>query len=669
MVGFSQQLSENVYIDFENPKSILQLESQRNLKTVKSVHFDNIDNLKVFEAQLLKIKDVVEIDRVIITNYPFKKLTHVFSELEFISKVTFIHCDELNLKQTLKLLAELPILEELNLGNNKIEILPKEIALLTHLNALNISFNKSIDLKQSIEHLKGCPSLQKLALPVNELSELPANISKLKQLRELNLMNNNLTDLPIELADMDSLEVLYLAKNIFVDPIKTYSKFEKLNIKILSIDEVSESELERIQNFFPNTKVNQERQEDIEVLEKHTASAVQEQKKESYTVVQKREAYDVEVHSLAYTRYSATFDVLQKPLKVIDSTLFDERFLDTNYYNIFRRQKGLDYDFFELKLSNKAIKNQLWIAFDISTYFYNNFEEQKAFTSMVWAVVGNESSKSDFKKEYIKGIKYTDYRLFYRSDLKNFVLRLKTTSGFKELVVVPRFENKKGSISTVQSSYEIRYVRYLEHLDRRRSAFNKKQYDKTVSYRLKVNKLHSKAWEDFKKKYFSDVEKQMNEKDWLIYYDKVLSDEKSALRNTLVEAHYIQRYIDLLEYREAKNIEDVKKYKDTQVSRFQFRDNQGKDVAITSLIVLNKTLGHYRVYDGSKGLMEFYLFLRQSDEYVVFGMFRNGDIGIAPKLDFDNIFFRQEESNLITLKRFKKDFSDVGDMIKYAKLL
>lgn len=667
----AQGLPENIYIDFENPSSIQQLGSARNLKNVKSVHFDNVHNPKTFIDQLNKIKDIVEIDRIIITNCSFKKMPIEITSLLFISAITIIHSDELNLKHTFKQLAHLPILEELNLGNNKIDVLPKEIGLLTHLVSLNISFNKSIQLEQSINHIKLCKSLHTLALPVNELSELPENISEIKSLRELNLMNNNITDLPITLADMDSLEVLYLAKNIIVDPIKTYSKLHKLSIKILSVDEVNDEELERLESMFPNTKINQERQEEIVELEKHlkpTTELKKEDESIKYQVIQKSNNTAIKVHSLAYTKYAATFDELQKPTQVMDSTLFDERFLDTNYYNIFRHQLGLDYDFFEIKPIRKTVKNQVWFEMKLTTYFYNNFPENKAFTGMVWAIVGNEHTRSEFLKTFVKGQKYTDYRLYYRSDLKNFMLRLKTPSGFKELRVVPRFENKEGSISSVQSSYEIRYVRYLEQLDARRKKFNHEQYDRSIKYRMKINKLNSTVWSDFKKKYFSEDEKELTQKEWLEYYDLVLSDEKSALRNSVSSKDKLQRYLDLLEVDRALNIEEVKKFRNTQISRFKFVDYENKDVIITSLIVLNKTLNQYKVYDGSNGLMEFYLFLRQSDDYCIFAVIRNGDIGVVSAIDFNNIVFRQEEANELELMKFELNFSVLGDVISAAHL-
>jgi hypothetical protein len=666
----AQSLPENIYIDFENPSSILQLASVRNLKKVKSVHFDNVHNSKNFVEQINKIKDVVEIDRIIITNCSFKKLPDEISSLQFISAITIIHSDELNLKYTFKQFSELPILDELNLGNNKIEILPKEIGLLTHLTSLNISFNKSIQLKQSIDHIKLCKSLHTLALPVNELSELPENISQIKSLRELNLMNNNITDLPLTLADMDSLEVLYLAKNIIVDPIKTYNKLEKLNIKILSIDEVNDAELKRIESMFPNTKINQERQEEIVELEKHIqpslTTTAEEPKK--FQVIQKSQNTNIKTHSLAYTKYAHTFDPLQKPVQVMDSTLFDERFLDTNYYNVFRHQLGLDYDYFEVKPMRKTVKNQVWFEIKLTTYFYNNFPENKAFTGMVWAIVGNEYNRSEFVKAFVKDQKYTDYRLYYRSDLKNFTLRLKTQSGFKELTVVPRFENKEGSISSVQSSYEKRYVRYLENLDARRKKFNHDQYDRSIKYRMKVNKLNNQVWSDFKKKYFSEEEKELSQEEWLAYYDQVLANERLALRNSVGSKDNIQRYLDLLQIDRALNVEEVKKFKNTQISRFKFVDYEHNDVIITSLIVVNKSLNQYKVYDGSNGLMEFYLFLRQSDDYSIFAMIRNGDMGVVSSLDFSKIVFRQEDANEIEILQFEVDFSVLGDLISAAHL-
>ncbi len=84
--------------------------------------------------------------------------------------------------------------------------------------------------------------------------------------------------------------------------------------------------------------------------------------------------------------------------------------------------------------------------------------------------------------------------------------------------------------------------------------------------------------------------------------------------------------------------------------------------------MLNKTLNQYKVYDGSNGLMEFYLFLRQSDDYCIFAVIRNGDMGVVSAIDFNNIVFRQEEANELELMKFELNFSVLGDVISAADL-
>ena len=664
---------ENIFVNFDDPMSVIQMDNKLKIKAATSIHFNKIKSEKDLAMAFQKLKDFENIERIIISNYEGKKMPSEISDMMFINAITLVNCDNLNWRHTFKQMGNLPVLEELNLGNNNIQVIPKEIGMLSRLLKLDISFNLNLDLETSLVSLKGCSNLQKLALPVNQISEIPESIGELRQLRELNLTDNNLTDLPIGISNMDSLEALYVAKNIIVDPVKTYSKLDKLNIKVLSIDQVSEEDLKIIQEMFPQTAINQKKTKDIEELMKHMDSSTdKETPKElhasSVRQVEQSVQYDAEIYSLAYTRYGATFDALQKPKSSIDSTLFDERFLDTNYYNIFRRQPGLDYDYFQLKLIRNKVKDQVWLNFEMNKYLYTYFPEQKSFANMIWTVVGVNSDKSAIKSEYIKDVRYTDFRLFYHADKKQFTLRLKTQDHFKTLTVVPRYNNGKSSLSLVQPTYEKRYLRYLELLDERRQKFNSDQYSENVAYRSKVNRLHGKSWKEFKDKYFSKQEQEMSEEEWLIYYDKVLANESKALENTLINSSFIERYLVVKGVKSLKYLEDLKKHQNTQIGRFKFKDETGDDVVITSLIVINKTLEEFKVYEGSKGLMEFYLFLRQSDEYCIVANYRNGDVGTLDHLNFDEIIFMQEAANTIELKRFVKEYSTIGDLSNFLNL-
>ncbi len=674
---FTQSNKSTFYVNFEDVNAFALLDNPRNYDGKQTLHLDNVTNQDFLQQALINVANKESIENIIITDYQGKKIPQSLADCQYIRKITFVKCKEINAKHTVKLLGELPALESLNFGNCKIAAIPPEIKNCTQLRSINISLNNILDLRTTIESLSHCPNLESVALPVNQISQLPENIGKLTHLKELNLANNNLTDLPFGLKDLDSLESLAVQKNIIIGPVKAYQKLNTLNIKYLSIDAVSDEELEELKRLFPNAEIKQEEKPNIDLLEMHT------QTKDSITneilagrtdeddevsqVIRKRTSTELKVLSLAYLHYAKVFDPLLSKNDFSDTLLFDERFMDTNYYNIYRRQKGLSYDYFELKLARTPERDQIGVKFKITEYFYTNFEEYFAFNDMVWVVVDNQQSAREFKKEWTKNQKYLDYRIDYQSGEKNFLLTLKTPNGFKEMVVVPRFEVKSQAISTVQKSYEVRYIKYLEGLNKRRKTFNKSQYDKTVEYRLRVNRLNTNTWEDFGKQYFSTAENELSQKEWLEYYDEVIGKEKNALLNSELKTDYFCRLLALNKFQEVASVQDLKNSYGELPSKLTFRNENDEPFVIKNLYVVNQKDKVYKRYSGSNGPMEFFVFYNAEDPLSFVAELRNGDFGVLEHWTSAKV--KSEIALKLKLTTMSKSYTDLYDIMKLLKML
>jgi hypothetical protein len=675
--GLSQSNKVTFYINFEDVNAFALLDNPRNYEGKNTLYLDNVLNQDYLKQALTSVANIESIENIIITDYQGKKIPQSLTNCKYLRKVTFVKCKEISAKYTIKLLGELLALESINFGNCKIDVIPAEIKNCTQLRSINISLNNILDLKTSIESLSHCPNLESVALPVNQISELPENISKLTHLKELNLANNNLTDLPIGLKSLDSLESLAVQKNIIIGPVKAYQKLNTLNIKYLSIDAVTDEELEELKRLFPNAEIKQEKKPNIDLLEMHTqikdsitndilVNRTEGEDQDPY-VIKKRVSTDLKVLSLAYLHYAKVFDPLLSKNDFRDTLLFDERFMDTNYYNVYRRQKGLSYDYFELKLARTAERNQIGVKFKITEYFYTNFEEYFAFNDMIWVVVDNKQSTGEFKKEWINKKKYLDYRIDYQSGEKNFLLTLKTSSEFKEMVVVPRFEAKSQSISFIQKSYEVRYIKYLEGLNKRRKTFNKSQYYKTVEYRLRVNKLNNTTWEDFGKQYFSSEENELTQKQWLEYYDEVIGKEKNALLNSELNTDYFCRLLALNNLNERLSIQDVKSLYGELPNKLIFVNEQGEPLAVKNLYVINQKDQSYKKYIGSNGPMEFFVFYNAEDPLSFVAELRNGDFGVIEHWRSAKV--KSEGALKLNLTTMSKDYTDQYDIMKLLKLL
>ncbi|MBN2443483.1 MAG: leucine-rich repeat domain-containing protein, partial [Spirochaetales bacterium] len=108
---------------------------------------------------------------------------------------------------------------------------------------LNLRYNQLTEIPVEIGQLQ---NLQVLDLGDNQLTEIPAEIGQLQNLQVLSLRDNQLTEIPIEIGQLQNLLVLYLMQNPLTNP---------------PLD-IAEQGLEAIRNYFIKLK-EQEHKSDI----------------------------------------------------------------------------------------------------------------------------------------------------------------------------------------------------------------------------------------------------------------------------------------------------------------------------------------------------------------------------------------------------------------------
>lgn len=666
-ISYSQE--NRLYIDFSDPVSVGILNNPRSLEKYSSIYVKNTETFEQLSHFLESIHKIETIESIIITDYFDKKIPESLSNCKYLRKVSLLNCKDLNVKSLFKFLGKLPALEVINLGNCKIEVVPPEIKQCTQLRSINISMNNMIDLAGSIEALSNCPNLTAVSLPVNQISEIPDNISLLKNLKELNLSNNNLTDLPNSMLDMENLENLYLEKNIILTPDKTYEKINPLNIKYLSIDEVTEEELAVLRSRFPNAEILQSEKPTMDIYEIHhqikdsiTKEILEQRELEEQDpyVVKKRESLNLKAFSLAYLHYAKMFDPILNSTYFRDSLNFDERYLDTNYYNIYRRQPGIEYDGFYLKPIKGSKQDQIWFNFEITEYFYYHFPEYFAFNDMSWVLIDPQKSKKEVYQSLFKKRKFTDFRLYYNELEKHFILELKYKSSFEKITVIPRFNKNKHSASDEQSSYELRYVKYLELLNKRAHKFNKELKDKQNTFRLEMGKIQSKAWSEFSDLHLSKQEKQMTQEEWLEYYDDILKNEEQALLNANMNIPFMLRYLEFKKYKLVSSSDQKSYY--PAFSKVTFVDADNQPLNITEIYTIDNNNHCYKYYPGSNAPMEFYLF-HEDKPVTILAVLRNGDFAMS------NGEIKILNAALIPLDIYPSAYTQLYDLMLISKSL
>lgn len=145
-------------------------------------------------------------------------------------------------------------LKEVNVSQNKLLELPKELIHLTELEKLSIAYNREMSKdcfkiicqlkKLKVLNISGCSlnvfpeelltmkNLEVIYLKGNELSALPPQISTLENLYYIDLSRNHFTKFPYHLYNMPSLETLVFEYNRFTQAQITALKRSKKDIKI-----------------------------------------------------------------------------------------------------------------------------------------------------------------------------------------------------------------------------------------------------------------------------------------------------------------------------------------------------------------------------------------------------------------------------------------------------
>jgi len=132
----------------------------------------------------------------------------------------------------------------LNLSNNKLASLPKQLRSLQHLLDLNLSNNRLTEFSPDFTILR---ALRRLDLSKNEIDTMPEDFGEMVSIRELNIADNKIEWLPSKQVDvLSSLRVLDASNNqINAMPIE----YEHLKIQEINLSMNRLRDLPTLRNF------------------------------------------------------------------------------------------------------------------------------------------------------------------------------------------------------------------------------------------------------------------------------------------------------------------------------------------------------------------------------------------------------------------------------------
>jgi Leucine-rich repeat (LRR) protein len=165
--------------------------------------FDSIPN------ELLKNTSLEEI-QCIGNNHNFTLVQKQISKLKKLRIINLAHNSNLDGYETIRNLAVLPNLRELDLSGCKVKALPEELSTFSKLTRLNFEQNQDVDFKELFIKASKIATLNYLDIGDNKLAKLPAEIALLKNLKYLDLRQNPIRQLPSELYQLKNLKALNL---------------------------------------------------------------------------------------------------------------------------------------------------------------------------------------------------------------------------------------------------------------------------------------------------------------------------------------------------------------------------------------------------------------------------------------------------------------------------
>jgi internalin A len=157
---------------------------------------------------------------------------------------TKLNLSEQRLTSIPKEIGQLNNLHTLNLTGNQLRDLPAEIGQLNNLHTLNLTGNQLRDLPAEIGQLN---NLSMLVLNSNHLIKLPVEVGQLSNLKTLSISNNQITNLPIEILQLVNLGTLFLGNNHITNiPIEIF-QLVNLSTLFLSNNQITNLPIEILQ--------------------------------------------------------------------------------------------------------------------------------------------------------------------------------------------------------------------------------------------------------------------------------------------------------------------------------------------------------------------------------------------------------------------------------------
>ncbi|MCB0740636.1 MAG: hypothetical protein KDB92_06225 [Chitinophagaceae bacterium] len=192
---------------------------------------DNLKYLRLFSNQIKKLNfekgQLANLIYIDLCYNEFEKFPVELSVLPNLKRIIIWYNSISTIPRSIKRFKKI---EEINLANNNLTSLPKQFGRLKSIQKLCLRDNKLSDT--SIKVVYNFYNLKDLDLQGNSIKVLSGKVRNLKQLERLSVCDNPLKELPIELAEVKTIQQLGLGDLHKLNWTKAFSIMEKLpNLK------------------------------------------------------------------------------------------------------------------------------------------------------------------------------------------------------------------------------------------------------------------------------------------------------------------------------------------------------------------------------------------------------------------------------------------------------
>ena len=212
-------------LNVEDAKLDLVLNNIEKYHNIRVLNLSSKTNTEV-DTILQSISQPLKIKVLILNNCNLKQLPESIIRFKNLSQLSLNNNPKLNLTDAFNKLEKIH-LQFINLQNNNITALPKNITKMQWLVDFNLSGN-TVNTNQSFNYLKQLPRLKSLWLTNNKLNHLPEALFNLTSLKCLYIEHNNIYNIPEAMQTMKKLWIIHAGHNKFKTLPKAFAKMPAL---------------------------------------------------------------------------------------------------------------------------------------------------------------------------------------------------------------------------------------------------------------------------------------------------------------------------------------------------------------------------------------------------------------------------------------------------------